>query len=370
MKQVFRPALVALSVAALLAACSGKPEDAGKPKVLNVYNWSDYIDESVIADFEKETGIDVTYDVFDSNEVLETKLLAGATGYDIVVPSANFLERQIKAGIFQTLDKGKLPNLANMDPALMEKVARHDPGNAHSVNYLWGTTGIGFNTAKIAERMKDAPVDSLAMFYDPNVVAKFKDCGVAVLDSPTEVVGTVLIFLGKDPNSESPEDLAAAEKVLMSVRPFIKYVHSSKFIDDLANGEICMAMGWSGDVFQARDRAAEAANGVNIDYKIPREGTTMFFDMLAIPKDAKNVDNAHAFINYLMRPEVAAKNTNYVNYASFNLPAQKLVNPEIIANPAIFPTDDVKARLQADLAESDGYTQALTATWTRFKAGQ
>jgi putrescine transport system substrate-binding protein len=218
--------------------------------------------------------------------------------------------------------------------------------------------------------MKDAPLDSFAMFYDPNVVSKFKDCGVAVLDSPTEVLGTVLIYLGKDPNSESPEDLAAAEKVLMSVRPFIKYVHSSKFIDDLANGEICLTMAWSGDVFQARDRAAEAANGIKIDFKIPREGTTMFFDMLAIPKDAKNVDNAHAFINYLMRPEVAAKNTNYVNYASFNLPAQKLVNPEILGNAAIYPPEEVKTRLQVDLAESDAFTQLLTATWTRFKAAQ
>jgi len=370
MHHALRPVLVALSVSALLAACGSKTEEAAESKVLNVYNWSDYIDESVIADFEKETGIDVTYDVFDSNEVLETKLLAGSTGYDIVVPSANFLERQIKAGIFQTLDKSKLPNLANMDPALMAKVASHDPDNAHSVNYLWGTTGIGFNQDKIAERMKDAPLDSLAMVFDPAVVSKFKDCGVAVLDSPTEIVGTVLIYLGKDPNSEAPEDLAAAEKTLMAARPFIKYVHSSKFIDDLANGEICLTMGWSGDIFQARDRAADASNGIKIDYKIPREGTTMFFDMLAIPKDAKNVDHAHAFINYLMRPEVAAKNTNYVNYASFNTAAQKSVNPEILANPAIYPTDEVKARLQVDLAESDAYTQALTATWTRFKAGQ
>jgi len=297
MKNAARSVFAAVSAAVLLAACAGKKEEAAESKVLNVYNWSDYIDESVIADFEKETGIDVTYDVFDSNEVLETKLLAGNTGYDIVVPSASFLERQIKAGIFQTLDKSKLPNLSNMDPELMAKVARHDPDNAHSVNYLWGTTGIGFNQDKIAERMKDAPTDSFAIFYDPKIVSKFKDCGVAVLDSPTEVLGTVLIYLGKDPNSESPEDLAAAEKVLMSVRPYIKYVHSSKFIDDLANGEICLTMAWSGDVFQARDRAVDASNGIKIDFKIPQEGTMMFFDMLAIPKDAKNVDNAHAFIN-------------------------------------------------------------------------
>jgi putrescine transport system substrate-binding protein len=248
MKHAVRPVIAALSAAILLAACGGNKEEATEAKVLNVYNWSDYIDESVLADFQKETGIKVTYDVFDSNEVLETKLLAGSTGYDIVVPSANFLERQIKAGIFQTLDKTKLPNLVNMDPALMAKVARHDPDNAHSVNYLWGTTGLGFNVDKIAERMKDAPLDSFAMFYDPNVVSKFKDCGVAVLDSPTEVLGTVLIYLGKDPNSESPEDLAAAEKVLMSVRPFIKYVHSSKFIDDLAKS----ASPWHGPAMSSR----------------------------------------------------------------------------------------------------------------------
>jgi putrescine transport system substrate-binding protein len=368
MKRTFRAALVAASVSALMVACGGKSADDGK--VLNVYNWSDYIDESVIEDFKKETGINVRYDVFDSNELLETKLLAGSTGYDLVVPSANFLERQIKAGVFQKLDKSKLPNLVNMDPELMAKVARHDPDNEHSVNYLWGTTGIGYNVDKINERVKDAPVDSFAMFYDPKVVAKFADCGVAILDSPTEVVGTVLIYLGKDPNSESPEDLAAAEQALMAVRPYIKYVHSSKFIDDLANGEICMAMGWSGDVFQAADRANEATNGISIDFKIPREGTMMFFDMLAIPKDAKNVDNAHAFINYLMRPEVAAKNTNVVSYASFNIPAKEFVNPDILQNTAIYPSDEVKARLQVDLAESDAYTQLLTASWTRFKAGK
>jgi len=368
MKRTVRAALVAASVSVLMVACGGKGADDGK--VLNVYNWSDYIDESVIADFSEETGIKVRYDVFDSNELLETKLLAGSTGYDIVVPSANFLERQIKAGVFQQLDKSQLPNLVNMDPELMAKVARHDPDNAHSVNYLWGTTGIGYNVDKINERLKDAPVDSFAMFFDPKIVSKFADCGVAVLDSPTEIVGATLIYLGKDPNSETPEDLAAAEQALMAVRPFIRYVHSSKFIDDLANGEICMAIGWSGDIFQASDRAGEAENGISIEFKIPREGTMMFFDMLAIPKDAKNVANAHAFINYLMRPEVAAKNTNLVSYASFNIPAQEFVNPEILENTAIYPSDEVKARLQVDLAESDAFTQLLTASWTRFKAGK
>lgn len=367
MNRIVRSALVAVSASVLLVACGGPAEEK---KVLNVYNWSDYIDESVIADFEKETGIDVTYDVFDSNELLETKLLAGTTGYDIVVPSASFLERQIKAGIFQPLDKSRLANLKNMDPELMAKVALHDPDNAHSVNYLWGTSGVGYNIGKITERMKDAPVDSFAMFYDPKVVSKFADCGVSILDAPSEVVASVLVYLGKDPSSEDPKDLAAAEKLLLSIRPFVKYVHSSKYIDDLASGEICLAMGWSGDVFQARDRAAEAANGVTIDYKIPKEGAIMFFDMLAIPKDAKNVDNAYLFIDYLMRPEVAAKNTNYVNYASFNVPSRQFVNPEILANPAIYPTDEVKARLQVDLAETTDFTQLLTASWTRFKTSQ
>ncbi|MFZ9478550.1 MAG: polyamine ABC transporter substrate-binding protein [Steroidobacteraceae bacterium] len=360
-----RSAALAVAVAVALVGCS-----SSKPvEKLNVYNWSDYIDESVITDFEKETGIDVTYDVFDSNEVLETKLLAGSTGYDIVVPSASFLERQIKAGIFQKLDKAQLPNLKNLDPEITAQIARHDPGNEHSVNYLWGTSGVGYNVGKVKERMADAPVDSFAMFYDPKVVAKFADCGVSILDAPSEVLGTVLIYLGKDPNSESPEDLAAAEKVLMSIRPFVKYVHSSKYIDDLANGEICLTLGWSGDVLQARDRAAEAKNGVEVAYKIPREGAVMFFDMLAIPKDAKNVKNAHTFINYLLRPDVAAKNTNYVNFANSNAASTTLINPEVLNDPGTYPTAETKPKLNVDLAESDAFTQLLTASWTRFKAG-
>ncbi len=256
--------------------------------------------------------------MFDSNEVLETKLLAGSTGYDIVVPSASFLARQIKAGVFQKLDKSQLPNLKNLDPDITQRIAQHDPGNEHSVNYLWGTSGVGYNVAKIKQRMADAPVDSFAMFYDPKIVSKFKDCGVTLLDAPSEIVGTVLIYLGKDANSEKPEDLAAAEKVLMAIRPFVKYVNSSKYIEDLANGEVCLSLGWSGDVLQSRDRAKEAGKGIEIKYLIPREGAVMFFDMLAIPADAKRPKNAHLFIDYLLRPEVAAKNSNFVNYANSN----------------------------------------------------
>jgi putrescine transport system substrate-binding protein len=388
-----RPLLAAtgaVAIAVLLAACGQKPAappaetappssgpaaapaaiDTDAEKVLNVYNWSDYIDPTVIDDFQKETGITVKYDVFDSNEVLETKLLAGSTGYDIVVPSASFLERQIKAGVFQKLDRSKLPNLKNVDSALAEQIARHDPGNEHSVNYLWGTSGVGYNEAKILAAMPDAPVDSFAMFYDPAVVAKFKDCGVAILDAPSEVVGTVLIYLGREANSEKPEDLAAAEKVLTSIRPFVKYINSSKYIEDLANGEICLALGWSGDVLQARDRAEEAGNGVVVKYLIPKEGAVMFFDMLAIPADAKHVKNAHLFIDYLLRPEVAAKNSNFVNYANSNAASFSLINEEIRNDPGIYPSEAIKPKLVPDLAETPQFTRLLTRSWTRFKTGQ
>jgi len=382
-----RSASAALLLAALLVACGGKPPaeqpapetgaaasaqtfDTDDELLLNVYNWSDYIDDSVIAGFTKETGIKVNYDVFDSNEVLETKLLAGNTGYDIVVPSASFLERQIKAGVFQKLDKTRLSNLANLDADITQRVALHDPGNEHSVNYLWGTSGVGYNEAKILERMADAPVDSFAMFYDPAVVSKFADCGVTLLDAPSEVLGTVLIYLGKDANSEDPADLAAAEKVLLAMRPYVKYINSSKYIEDLANGEVCLALGWSGDVLQSRDRAAEANNGVTIKYRIPKEGAVVFFDMLAIPNDAKHVKNAHLFIDYLLRPEVAAKNSNYVNYANPNAASLPMVDDAVKNDPGIYPSAEVKLKLVPDLAESSQFTRLLTRSWTRFKTGK
>ncbi|MBM4197297.1 MAG: polyamine ABC transporter substrate-binding protein [Gammaproteobacteria bacterium] len=382
--QRLRPISIAALCALLLTACGGGDKPAEKPadaapaagpatdaeKVLNVYNWSDYIEESVIPEFEKETGIKVVYDVFDSNEMLETKLLAGSTGYDIVVPSASFLERQIKAGVFQELDKSRLPNLKNLDPELTAAIARHDPENKHSVNYFWGTSGVGYNVDAIAKRMPDAPLDSWRMFYDPAVVSKFKDCGVSVLDAPSEVLGTVLIYLGKDANSEDPADLKAAEDVLLAVRDNIRYVHSSKYIEDLANGETCLALGWVGDVLQARDRAAEAANGNTIAYKIPQEGAVMFFDMLAVPNDAKHPLNAHLFIDYLLRPEVAAKNSSYVNFANSNAASYAMVDETVRNDASIYPTPEVKAKLVPDLAETPDFTRELTRTWTRFKTGK
>lgn len=368
-------------VAAILAACGSKPAEAPKAdgapaidtdaeKVLNVYNWSDYIEPTVIESFEKDTGIKVNYEVMDSNELLETKLLAGRTGYDVVAPSASFLARQIKANIYQKLDKSKLPNLKNMDPDITKRLEVFDPGNEHAVNYMWGTSGVGYNEGKIKEAMPDAPVDSFAMFWDPKVAQKFAKCGISVLDAPSEVVGTVLIYLGKDANSENPEDLKAAEKVLMSVRPYIRLINSSKYIEDLANGEICLALGWSGDVLQASTRATEAGKGITIKYNIPKEGAVMFFDNFAIPADASHVKNAHLFIDYMSRADVAAKNSNFLSYANSNAASWPSVTPAIKNNPNIFPTPEMMPKLVPDLPESAEFTRELTRTWTRFRTGK
>ncbi len=352
------------------AGAAAKAAGTGEDAVLNVYNWSDYIEPSVLEEFRQKTGIKVNYDVFDANEVLETKLLTGHTNYDIVVPSAPFLERQIKAGVFQKLDKSLLPNLKNLDPDLMKQIAVYDPDNAHSVPYMWVTSGPGFNVAKIQERMPDAPVDSLRMFYDTAVVAKFKDCGVSVLDAPSEVVASVLIYLGRNPRSESPEDLKAAEDVLVKIRPNLRYLHSSRYIDDLANGETCLALGWSGDIKQARDRAHDAGKGIEIRYLIPREGAVMNFDMLAIPADAPHPRNAHLFINFLMEPRITAKNSNLVRYANANTASFALLDSSVKDDPNIYPPADIRAKLVPEPPHSQEYQRLLTRTWTRFKTGK
>jgi putrescine transport system substrate-binding protein len=355
-----------------VAGAPGAPADApvSEQKTLNVYNWSDYMDPTVVPGFEKEYGIKVNYDVFDSNEVLETKLLAGRTGYDVVLPSASFLQRQIQAGVFQKLDKSLLPNLKNLDPQITQIIQAHDPGNQYGVNYLWGTSGVGYNEAKIAQAMQDAPVDSFRMFYDPNVVRNFQKCGVSILDAPDEVIGTVLIFLGRNPNSESLDDLKAAEQVLVSIRPYIRYINSSRYIEDLANGDLCLALGWSGDVGQARARARDNGKGVEIKYNIPREGAIMFFDMLAIPADAPHPKNAHLFIDYLLRPDVAAKNSALMHYATSNAAAYSLVDPAVYNDKGVYPSPAVKDHLYANAARSLAFTRELNRTWTRFKTGQ
>jgi len=345
--------------------------EAGSGGELNVYNWSDYIGETTVDDFQKATGITVRYDVYDSNETLEAKLMAGNTGYDIVVPTGSFLGRQIQAGIYQKIDKSKLKNYGNLDPQILQALAAFDPGNEYAVPYFWGTVGIGYNVDKVKERLGDnAPVDSLDLLFKPEYASKLQDCGISMLDAPSDMFQTALKYLGKDPHSKSEEDYAAVEQLFAGIRPFVKYFHSSQYINDLANGELCAVIGWSGDVFIAAARADEAKNNVHLDYRIPKEGTLLWVDSLAIPKDAKNVDNALKFIDYLNDPEVAANGVNYVSYASPNAAALALVDPAIKDNPAIYPTEDVKKNLFSDMQADPDLERLRTRTWTKIKTGQ
>ena len=349
------------------AAEAAAPEE----KAVNVLNWSDYIADTTVADFEKKTGIKVTYDVFDSNEVLETKLLAGRSGYDIVVPTAPFLERQIKAGVFLPLDKSKLPNLENMDPDIMQRVAAHDPGNQYSLTYLWGTIGLGYNPDMVKSALGTDTIDSWAAILEPANAAKLAKCGIAMLDAPTDVFGSVAIYKGLDPNSEKPEDLKVVEETLMKVRPvhpLLPLVLSTSTTSP--SGEICVALGWSGDVLQARDRGAAAAKPVTVKYAIPKEGAINYFDMLAIPADAPHPDNAHAFLNYLMDPEVIAKVTNKVRFANGNAASLPFVDESIRNDPNIYPSAEVRARLHPDLVESQAFSRDLNRAWTRIRSGQ
>jgi putrescine transport system substrate-binding protein len=335
---------------------------------LFIYNWSDYIAEDTIANFEAETGIDVTYDVFDSNEVLEAKLLAGGSGYDLVVPSGSFMENQIKAGVFQKLDKSKLSNLGNLDPSVLAKTDAHDPGGEYSINYMYGTTGIGYNEDAVEERGGD--VESWDIIFNPDELAKYEDCGVAMLDAPSEIVEIALNYLGHEPNTENTKANQEALELLNQIRPYIKYFDSSQYINDLANGEICLAVGWSGDVFLAADDAAE---DVSVWYSIPNEGTVIWFDMMGIPADAKNVENAHKFVDYILRPEVVADITNYVWYSNPNLVAnttEGLIDPEILEDPAIYPTEETLKMLFADTADSPQKSRISSRVFNSFKAAQ
>jgi len=364
---MIRKALLAAAVASAAAWTSlAHAED----RVVNVYNWSDYIDDSILKDFTKETGIKVTYDTFDSNEILETKLLAGGSGYDVVVPTASFLSRQIQAGVFQKLDKSKLPNLKNMWDYISKQTARYDPDNAYSVNYMWGTVGIGYNKQKVKEALGTDTIDSWKVVFDPETMAKLKDCGVHFLDSPTDIIPSALQYLGLDADSHKKEDIDKAEELLMKVRPYVRKFHSSEYINALANGDICVAVGYSGDVLQARDRADEAKQGVEIGYAIPKEGTQMWFDQMAIPADAKHVAEAHEFLNYLMKPEVIAKSSNVVYYANGNKASQAFVNKDILDDPNIYPTPEVLQKLFTTSALDPKTQRLLTRSWTRVVTGQ
>src|SRR5580658_4642442 len=352
------------------ASAGGASGAAGAGKVLNLFIWSDYLAPNTLSDFEKQTGITVHAADYDSNETLETKLLAGASGFDVVVPTSSFFERQIRAGVYLTLDKSKLPNLKNMDPQLMARVAMHDPDNAHGVIYMWGTNGIGYNEKTVAALMPDAPLDSWRLVFDPAVAAKIAKCGISVLDSPAEMMRAVLNYLGKDPNSQKPEDVQAAEATLLKIRPYIRNINSSEYIEALANGDLCVAVGYNGDVLQARDRARDANKGIDIKYVVPKEGSILWFDMLAIPKDAPHPEAAYAYLNYIMEPKVIADISNFKRFANANLASQPYVLDSVKDDPAIYPPPQLREKLALQLADSPEQTRVITRMWEKFKTGQ
>jgi putrescine transport system substrate-binding protein len=367
-----------LAFALLLGACNSggsnpataqsKAGDDGT--ALNLFIWSDYLAPSALSDFEKQTGIKVHVAYYDNNETLETRLLAGQSGFDIVVPTASYFERQIKAGVYLTLDRSKLPNLKNMDPQLMSRAALHDPNNAHGVIYAWGTIGLGYNATMVKALLADAPLDSWRLVLDPAVASQIAKCGLSVLDSPAEMIRVVLSYLGRDPNSRSPEDLAAAQTTLLKVRPYIRNINSSQYIEALANGDLCVAVGYNGDVLQARNRAREANKGVDINYGVPKEGSVMWFDMMAIPKDAPNPDSAYAFMNYVMRPQVSADFSNFMRYATANAASQPLLQTAVRDDPGIYPPQELRQKLAVQLADPLDQTRAVVRMWQRFKTGQ
>jgi putrescine transport system substrate-binding protein len=366
-----RSSLKASLLGALAGLAMSASVHAAEEPVLYVYNWSDYIAEDTLENFTKETGIKVVYDVFDSNEVLEAKLLAGNTGYDVVVPSAAFLGRQIQAGVFQPLDRSKLPNYKNLDEGLMAELGRVDPDNKYAIPYLWGTTGIGYNVDKVKAALgEDAPVDSWDLVFKPENLSKLKSCGVAMLDAPSEILAAMLKYQGRNPNSHEKADYDAATDALMKLRESVTYFHSSQYINDLANGDICVAIGWSGDILQARDRAVEANNGVDVAYVIPKEGALMWFDMMAIPTDAKHPENAHKFLDFIMRPDVIAGISNYVAYANGNAASLELVDQEVKSDPGVYPTEEAKKNLFTAEVMPAKVDRIMTRAWTRVKTGR
>jgi putrescine transport system substrate-binding protein len=372
MRRVFAIVVLTLAVSATGVGT------ASAQRVINVYNWSDYVEPTVIEAFTKETGIKVRYDTFDANETLETKLLAGKSGYDVVVPTAYFLERQIKAGVFQKLDKSKLKNLGNVWPEIAQRLAVYDPGNQYAVNYMWGTTGIGYNVKKAREALKaDGSIDaamaamsSWDVVFKPGELAKFKDCGVHMLDSADDIMPAALHYLGLDPNTTAQADFDKAAELLIKIRPNVRKFNSSEYLNALATGEICLIVGWSGDIKQAQKRAAEAKGGIEVGYAIPKGGAQMFFDNFAIPKDAKNVAEAHAFIDYMLRPEVAAKNSNFLGYANGNLASQPLLDKAVLDDRTVYPDAETMKGLYIITAHDQKTQRVINRLWTKIKTGR
>jgi len=355
--------------AAFLTASVGAVQ--AEDKVVHVYNWSDYIAEDTLKNFEAQTGIKVVYDVYDSNEVMEAKMLAGGSGYDVVFPTAQpFAERHIAAGLYQKLDKTRLPNYGNLDPAILKPLQTPDPGNQYVAPYMWGTTGIGYNVDKVKALLGDkVPTNSWALIFDPAIAGKLASCGISVMDDEMEAMSAALMYLGKDPNTTDPKDFEAAAAAFKKVRPFIKYFHSSQYINDLANGDLCVAHGYSGDVLQARDRAAEAKNNVNVAYAVPKEGAILWIDVMVIPSDAPHPANAHAFINYLMDPAVIASVSNFVAYANANKAATPLVDEAVRNDPGVYPSEETKQRLVTIRTLPDKVQRQKVRAWTRVKSG-
>jgi putrescine transport system substrate-binding protein len=361
MKKLLAAALCGLTLAGTAQAAD---------RELKVYNWFDYITPETLTQFKQDSGIKLTYDIFDTNEALEAKLLTGNSGYDLVVPSNVFLAKQVEAGVFQKLDRSKLPNWQHLDPQLMKLIEANDPGNQYAVPYMYGTVLIGFNPDTVKAALgADAPVDSWDLIFKEENIAKLKDCGVALLDSPSEILPLALHYLGLPPNSKEPADYAKAEQLLSKIRPHVRYFHSSKYMSDIANGEICVAVGYSGSFSQAANNAKQAKNGVTVDMRLPKEGAPIWFDMMAIPKDAKNIEEAHEFINFLLQPQVIAPISDFVGYPNPNKDATALVAEAIRTNPNLYPTAEAMQKLYTLEPLPRAAERARTRAWSKIKTG-
>jgi putrescine transport system substrate-binding protein len=371
LKKQFKHGVSTLLAASVLSAMAFTPAQAQEEKILNIYNWSDYIAEDTIKNFEKETGIKVRYDLFDTNEILHAKLVAGKTGYDIVVPSSNWANLQIQGGLLMKLDKTKLPNIANLDPAIQAALSKLDPNNDHVIDWLWGYTTVGINVAKVKAALGDLPMpaNSWDLVFDPKYISKLKSCGVSFLDAPSEILPPAMQYLGKNPFSKSAADYQEAGRLLQKIRPYVTLFSSSGYINDMANGSVCVALGWSGDINIARQRAIDAKNGIEIQALIPSTSATMFFDVMAIPADAPHPNNAHLWMNYIMRPEVHASISNKVFYANPNAAATKFVKKEISENKTIYLSDADKKKLTSPEAVNSDIRRLMTRIYTQFKTG-
>jgi putrescine transport system substrate-binding protein len=365
-----RLVLATVSVGAVVfgaPGCNSSAGAGGEEKVLHVYNWSDYIGKDTIEDFERATGIKVVYDTYDSDETMEAKMMAGDSGYDVVSASTDFFSRQIKAGIYQPLDKSLLPSWGNLDAHVLALEARADPGNRYAMPYLRHVNGFAWNVDMIRARMADAPVGSLDMIFKPEIIKRFADCGVSFLDSPEDVLQLALSYLHLDPNTRNPADYARAEQLVMGVRPYIRAFDSSEYMNGLATGDFCISMSWSGDYSTSQARAKAAGLTVNLAFTVPKEGANASFDALLIPKDAPHPQAAHRFLEYMLQPQVIAAVTNFIHYGNDNSASDPYVEPSILNDPAVYPTPAVEARLYQSTEVDPALERLRTRTWTRIK---